>query len=105
MNLDEESDDDVYYVNIKGNYCKRRIEQWSINTDTNQIFGYVHTCPDCVVKVNNVILSYVDSYVLVRIGPHNYALILGEINPLFGNNWTEYMKYLRRKAPKPFIQV
>jgi hypothetical protein len=94
-----------YYVNLKGHYCKRTIEQWSINTQTNQIFGYVRTCHDCVRKIDNVILAYIDTYVVVRIGPQNYALILGGIDPNFADQRTNYIEYLKTKAPRPFIQI
>ena len=105
MSSDNDSDDE-YYVNLRGNYCKRKIERWYINMHSNQIHGYVRSWPcNCIRKINNVILSYIDTYVVVRIGPHNYALILGEINPDYSDQWQQYMHYLKTKAPKPFIQI
>lgn len=97
---------DTYYINPAEYYCKTRIENWYINTSTNQIFGYINSCCDgCSYKLNNVILAYLDSYVIVRVGCKNYALILGEMAPCKGRSRCKYIKYLLTKAPKTCVQV
>lgn len=85
-------------VKITDKYAVRRIDDWSINVRTNQIFGtMVLKNSNIPLMVTGKILSFIDNHVMVTVYHQLYALVLGFINPRFADVKHHYIKYLKAK--------
>lgn len=93
-------------VAITEEYTIRRINDWSININTNQILGIIqpqNATIDLLVK--GKILAFVDNHVLANINCIIYALVLGNVNPKRFQFKQLYITYLKTKVGLPNIVI
>ena len=88
------------HTGIREAYIKRRINNWFIVYGSNTIYGEIQPYNlNWYTNVSARIISFIDNYVIIRIGSIMYALVLGNVEPSRFEHKFEYIKYLKKIVP------